>query len=109
MTDGQFNRGFILMLIAMAVLTVLLMVIAVFASSDVNERLDAQAELENSDAIASRISPVGEFAAQLQRSLLLKLQKCLATKFTIMPAQRVMVLASLVRQPLVMQHSGLLA
>jgi len=64
MTDGQFNRGFILMLIAMAVLTVLLMVIAVFASSDVNERLDAQAELENSDAIASRISPVGEFAAQ---------------------------------------------
>lgn len=64
MTDGQFNRGFILMLIAMAALTVTIMVIAVLASSDVRERLDVQSEIENSDAIASRISPVGEFAAQ---------------------------------------------
>ncbi len=63
MSDSKFNRLFLIMIIAMSVLTIILMVLASFASSDVNEELDAQSDLENTQAVAERISPVGEFAA----------------------------------------------
>ena len=63
MSDATFGRLFILMVVAMTVLTVLIVVIAIFASADVNEKIDARAEIENSQAIADRLAPVGEFAA----------------------------------------------
>lgn len=64
MNDSTFNRLFIIMIIAMSVIAVLLMFVATFAASDVNERLDARSELENSNSIAERIAPVGAFAAE---------------------------------------------
>jgi cytochrome c5 len=63
MNDSTFNRLFILMILAMTVLTILLMVLATFASSDVNSRLDERSEVENTAALAERIAPVGQFAA----------------------------------------------
>ena len=63
MNDTTFSRLFIIMILAMTVLSLLLMVVAVFASSDVNQRLDERSELENSDAIIARITPVGTFSA----------------------------------------------
>lgn len=63
MNDSKFNRLFIIMIIAMTVLTVLLMVLASVASSDVNERLDAQSEQENTRSVGDRIAPVGTFSA----------------------------------------------
>lgn len=62
MNDSTFSRLFILMIIAMTVLTAILMVLASFASSDVNTRLDERAAVENTAALAERIAPVGEFA-----------------------------------------------
>ena len=61
MNDSTFNRLFILMVITMTVLTVIIVVIAAYASSDVNERLDARSELENSASIKERLEPVGQF------------------------------------------------
>ena len=63
MSDGTFNRLFIIMIIAMIALTAILMVVAVEVSVDVTERLDAQSEAENSNNIAQRIAPVGQMAA----------------------------------------------
>ncbi len=63
MNDSTFNRLFIIMIIAMTILTVIIMFLASFASSDVNERLKAQSEEENSTAIAQRLAPVGDFSA----------------------------------------------
>ncbi len=64
MNDSTFSRLFIIMILAMTVLTVLLIVLATFASDDVNSRLQAQADQENTDAVASRIAPVGTFSAE---------------------------------------------
>ena len=64
MNDSTFGRLFILMLAAMTAMTAIIMVLASFAASDVNARLDERSEVENSDAIAARISPVGQFAAE---------------------------------------------
>jgi len=63
MNDSTFNRLFILMILAMTVLTILLMVLAGYASSDVNARLDERSDKENTAALAERIAPVGQFAA----------------------------------------------
>ena len=49
----------------MAVLTVVLMVLAVQVSVDVTERLTIQNEAENSDNIEKRIAPVGQIAASV--------------------------------------------
>ena len=62
MSDGTFNRLFTLMIIAMAVLTVILMVLAVQVSIDVTEKLTVQSKAENSDNIAKRIAPVGQIS-----------------------------------------------
>jgi len=64
MNDSTFSRLFIVMIISISVLSAVLMVLASVASSDVNARLDLQNEAENSDAIASRIKPVGQFSAE---------------------------------------------
>ncbi|MEM7357802.1 MAG: c-type cytochrome [Pseudomonadota bacterium] len=64
MNDQTFGRLFIIMIAAMTVLSVILMVLASLAASDVNERLDARSEVENSAAIVARITPVGQFAAE---------------------------------------------
>lgn len=63
MNDSTFNRLFIIMIVAMTVLTVIIMVLASFASSDVNERLQTQSDAENTDSIAERLAPVGSFSA----------------------------------------------
>ncbi len=63
MNDSTFNRLFIIMVVAMTVLTVIIMVLASVASSDVNERLDAQSDAENTNAVAERLAPVGSFSA----------------------------------------------
>ena len=63
MNDSTFNRLFILMILAMTVLTILLMVLASYASNDVNTRLDERSAIENTAALAERIAPVGQFAA----------------------------------------------
>ncbi len=64
MNDSTFSRLFIIMIIAMSVLTILLMVLASGAADDVNSRLDERSEIENSNAIANRIAPVGSFSAE---------------------------------------------
>ena len=64
MNDSTFNRLFIIMCLAMTILTILLIVLASLVSSDVNAELDAQSELENSKPIVERLKPVGHFAAQ---------------------------------------------
>lgn len=63
MNDSTFSRLFIIMILLMSLLAVILMVLAASAASDVNERLDARGEIENSNAIAERIAPVGAFAS----------------------------------------------
>jgi len=63
MNDSTFGRLFIIMIIAMTVLTVVLVVIASFASAEVNDKLDARSEIENSEPLAQRIAPVGAFSA----------------------------------------------
>jgi len=63
MNDSTFGRLFIIMIIAMSVLTALLMVLASLASSEVNTKLDERSDQENSQAIVDRISPVGSFSA----------------------------------------------
>lgn len=62
MNDSTFSRLFILMILLMTVLTVIIMVLASMASSDVNTKLDKRSAVENSDALADRIAPVGQFA-----------------------------------------------
>lgn len=64
MNDSTFSRLFIIMIIAMSILTISLMVLASSAASDVNSKLDERSELENSDAIADRVAPVGSFSAE---------------------------------------------
>lgn len=63
MNDSTFNRLFIIMILAMTVLTAIIMVLASFASSDVNSKLKEQSEQENTQKIAERLAPVGEFSA----------------------------------------------
>ena len=63
MSDARFGRLFILMIVAMTVLTVIIVVLAIFASADVNQKLDERSEIENSQAVADRLVPVGAFAA----------------------------------------------
>jgi len=64
MNDSKFGRLFIIMIIAMTVLTVIIMILASIASSDVNARLDDRSDIENSAPIAERLAPVGNFAAE---------------------------------------------
>jgi len=64
MNDSTFSRLFIIMIIAMAVLTIIIMVLASLAASDVNERLDARSNKENTQSLAERIAPVGTFSAE---------------------------------------------
>ena len=63
MNDSTFSRLFIIMIIAMTILTVILVVIAQFAANDVNDKLDARSDIENTQSLAKRISPVGAFSA----------------------------------------------
>lgn len=63
MNDPTFSRLFILMILAMTILTAILMVLASFAASDVNERLDERSAIENTKSMAERIAPVGQFSA----------------------------------------------
>ena len=63
MNDSNFSRLFIIMMLALVLLAISLMVLASFASSDVNQRLDARSDIENSNSIAERLAPVGQFAA----------------------------------------------
>jgi len=62
MNDSTFGRLFIIMIIVMTVLTIIIMVLASYMASDVNDRLDQRKDVENSQAIADRIAPVGELA-----------------------------------------------
>lgn len=70
MNDSTFGRLFIIMIVAMTVLSALLMVLASLAASDVNERMDARSEIENSAAIVARITPVGQFAAETAEAVI---------------------------------------
>ena len=63
MNDSTFGRLFILMILAMTILTVLLVVLAGWASNDVNTRLDERSAIENTQAVAKRIAPIGTFSA----------------------------------------------
>ena len=63
MNDSTFSRLFIIMILAMTVLTVILIVLATVAASGVNASLDERSEQENSNSIAERIAPVGQFSA----------------------------------------------
>ncbi len=63
MNDSTFNRLFIIMILAMTALTAIIMVLASVASSEVNEKLDARSDRENTQAVTSRIAPVGTFSA----------------------------------------------
>lgn len=63
MNDSKFGRLFIIMIIAMTVLTIIIAVLASFAASDVNAKLDERSDLENTQATAARIAPVGKFSA----------------------------------------------
>ncbi|MFT5572474.1 MAG: cytochrome c5 [Cryomorphaceae bacterium] len=65
MNDSTFSRLFIIMMIVLAVLTIAVMVAAKFASSGVNERLDARYEQEGTQSIADRLAPVGNFSADI--------------------------------------------
>lgn len=64
MNDSTFNRLFIIMIIAMTVLTIIIAVLASIAASPVNDKLDERASIENTQAIAERIAPVGKFSAE---------------------------------------------
>jgi len=64
MNDSTFGRLFIIMIIVMTVMTVIIMVLSSVASSDVNAKLDEQSDLENSQPIADRLAPVGNFSAE---------------------------------------------
>jgi len=64
MNDSTFGRLFIIMIVVMTVLTAVIMVLASFAASDVNARLDERAAVENSGAIQNRIAPVGSFSVE---------------------------------------------
>jgi len=61
-SDGKFSRLFGIMLLAMVALTGLLMMLANFASKDVNDRLDAEAAVDKAKVLASDLSPVGSLA-----------------------------------------------
>ncbi len=63
MNDSTFGRLFIIMIIAMTIMTVIIVALAIWAASDVNSRLDERSSLENTNAVAERISPVGQFSA----------------------------------------------
>lgn len=63
MNDSTFSRLFIIMIITMTIMTIIIVVLASFAASGVNAKLDERNELENSQAIADRIAPVGKFSA----------------------------------------------
>ena len=63
MNDSKFSRLFIIMIIAMTVLTIIIAVLASFAASDVNAKLDERSDIENTQATAARIAPVGKFSA----------------------------------------------
>ncbi len=65
MNDSTFGRLFIIMVIVMTIMTITIVALASFAAGDVNAKLDAQSETENSDSLAERIAPVGNFAAAL--------------------------------------------
>ena len=64
MNDSTFGRLFIIMILAMTVLTAVIMVLASFASSEVNAKLDEQSEQENTGKVAERLAPVGQFSAE---------------------------------------------
>jgi cytochrome c5 len=63
MNDSTFGRLFIIMMITLVVLTIIVAIAASFASSEVNAKLDERSDLENTQATALRIAPVGKFAA----------------------------------------------
>lgn len=64
MNDSTFGRLFIIMILAMTILTIIIMVLASFASSDVNGKLQEQSDKENTQKIADRLAPVGQFSAE---------------------------------------------
>ncbi|MGK0375858.1 MAG: cytochrome c5 [Arenicella sp.] len=63
MNDSTFGRLFIMMMITLTVLTIIIVVAAKFASSEVDAKLDERSAVENTQATALRIAPVGKFAA----------------------------------------------
>ncbi|MFT4635660.1 MAG: cytochrome c5 [Arenicella sp.] len=63
MNDSTFGRLFIIMMIVLTVMAILIAVIAGFASNDVDTRLNERSQLENTQATADRIAPVGKFSA----------------------------------------------
>jgi len=63
MNDSTFSRLFIIMIVAMTILTAIIMVLASFAANGVNTKLDERSEQENTQAIAERLAPVGKFSA----------------------------------------------
>ena len=69
-SDDKFNRWFAAMILAMIALTALLMVLAGFYASEVNERKHAENEIENTKSIADRIAPVGKLAIGAATSII---------------------------------------
>ena len=64
MNDSTFNRLFIIMIIVMTIMTIIIAVLASLASNEVNTKLDERSDVENTQAIADRIAPVGKFSAE---------------------------------------------
>jgi len=48
----------------MTIMTIVIVVLASMAASDVNAKLDERSSIENTQAIADRIAPVGTFSAK---------------------------------------------
>lgn len=61
-SDDKFTRWFGGMILAMIALTALLMTLASVTATDVNERKQAENEMQNTESLVERITPVGKLA-----------------------------------------------
>lgn len=60
MTDSEFGRAFITMIILLIVMTFGLAFLGIFMASDVDAKLDAERDVFIQQVVAERTSPVGE-------------------------------------------------
>ncbi len=60
MTDNEFGRAFITMIMLLIVLTFVLAFLGVFMASDVDAKLDAEREVGIQQVVADRIAPAGD-------------------------------------------------
>lgn len=69
-SDDKFTRWFGGMILAMIALTALLMALAGITAADVNERKQAENEMQNTESLVERISPVGKLAIGVADSII---------------------------------------